>query len=157
MAVADVGCGTGLYTRLFAAQVGAQGRVYAVDIAANFVEHAVQTSRQEGLNNVVGAVCKADSAELPTDSVDLVFICDTYHHFEYPQSTMQSIARALRPGGTLCVVDFERIEGVSSQWILEHVRAGKEVFRQEIESAGLEFVEEVKLLQDNYFLRFRKP
>ncbi len=156
MAIADIGAGTGLFTRMLAARTGPEGRVYAVDIAAKFVDHVQQTSRQEGLHNVVGIVCKPDSAELPPDSVDLVFICDTYHHFEFPQLTMQSIAKALRPHGMICLIDFERIEGVSSDWILGHVRAGKEVFRKEIEAAGFEFVDEVKLFQQNYFLRFRK-
>ena len=90
MAIADVGAGTGLYTRLFATQTGPKGRVYAVDIARKFVDYVLKTSHQQGLNNVVGVVCKPDSAELPPDSVDLVFICDTYHHFEFPQSTMES-------------------------------------------------------------------
>ncbi len=156
MAIADVGAGTGLYTRLFATQTGAKGRVYAVDIASKFVDHVLKTSRQQGLNNVVGIVCKPDSAELPPDSVDLVFICDTYHHFEFPQSTMESIFRAVRPQGMICLIDFQRIEGVSSDWILGHVRAGKEVVRKEIENAGFEFVDEVQLFQQNYFLKFRK-
>jgi hypothetical protein len=57
------------------------------------------------------------------------------------------------------VVDFERIEGKSRDWLLEHVRAGKETFRKEIEAAGFEFVEEptIEGLEENYFLKFRKP
>ena len=143
MAIADVGAGTGMYSRLLAAEVGSTGRIFAVDIAANFVNHVVQTSREQGLNNVVGIVCKADSVELPPNSVDLVYICDTYHHFEFPDSTMRSIAKSLRPDGVVCLVDFERIEGKSSEWILGHVRAGKDVVRKEVEAAGFEFVEEV--------------
>lgn len=157
LAIADVGAGTGLYTRLFAAKAGPKGRVFAVDIAAKFVDHVVASSREEKLNNVVGIVCKADSAELPENSVDLVFICDTYHHFEFPQSTMKSIHSALRPGGIICLIDFERIEGVSSDWILGHVRAGKETVQKEMEEAGFERIDEVKgLFKDNYFLKFRK-
>ncbi len=156
MAIADIGAGTGMYTRLFAAEAGQQGRIYAVDIADKFVDHVLKTSREQNLNNVVGVVCKPDSAELPPNSVDMVFICDTYHHFEFPQSTMQSIAQALRPGGTICLIDFERVEGVSSDWILGHVRAGKKVVRQEIEAAGFELIEEVEMFKQNYFLKFRR-
>jgi SAM-dependent methyltransferase len=94
--------------------------------------------------------------KLAPASIDLAFICDAYHHFEQPKAMLASIRRALRPGGTLIVVDFERIPGVSPDWILKHVRAGKEDFRAEIEAAGFGFVEEVKLMRENYVLRFSR-
>lgn len=157
MAVADVGAGTGLFTRMFSPLVGAEGKVYAVDISEEFVEHIASDARQRKMENIVGVVCKADSAELPPASVDLVFICDTYHHFEFPQKTMLSIHKALRPKGEVVLIDFHRIEGQSSDWVLGHVRAGQEVFTREIEEAGFEQVEENKdLLKESYFVRFRK-
>lgn len=156
MVVADVGAGTGLFTRLIAPQVGAEGKVYAVDIAKAFVDHTVMSCRVRGMKQVEGIVCDQDDAKLPPGSVDVVFICDTYHHFEYPLKTMQSIHRALKPDGRIYLLDFERIEGVSSDWIMGHVRAGKEVFRAEIESAGFVLEEELDLFEENYFLRFRK-
>lgn len=72
---------------------------------------------------------------------------------------MASIVRALRPGGRLIVIDFERIPGVTREWVLNHVRAGKDVFKKEILEAGLRFEEEVEIpgLEENYFLRFSKP
>jgi len=156
MAVADVGAGTGLFTRLIAPEVGAEGKVYAVDIAQRFVTHTLLSSRARGLKQVHGIVCDPDAVKLEPESVDVVFLCDTYHHFEFPSKSLASIMTALKPDGELVIVDFERIEGVSSDWILGHVRAGKEVFRAEIESAGFEFVEELDLFEENYFLRFRK-
>jgi len=156
MAVADVGAGTGLFTRLFAKEVGAEGKVYAVDIAKNFVKHIEKTTKERGIDNVVGIVCSADSANLPANSVDLAFICDVYHHFEFPHKTMTSIHEALRPGGRVIVIDFHRIEGVSSDWILGHVRAGQEVFRSEIEGAGFRLLEEPKFLEENYYMIFEK-
>ena len=86
-----------------------------------------------------------------------MFICDTYHHFEFPTSTLASIREALRPGGEILLVEFHRIPGKSSDFILNHVRAGKEVFVKEIEAAGFESLGEVKgFLNDNYLIRFRK-
>ena len=156
MTVADVGSGTGLFTRLMAPAVGKKGKVYAVDIARAFVTHTLLSCRARGFTQVEGIVCTTDDAKLPPASVDVIFICDTYHHFEYPQKTMASLRRALKPGGRLFVLDFERIEGVSSDWILGHVRAGKEVFRAEIEEAGFALVEERDLFEQNYFLCFRR-
>lgn len=154
--VADVGAGTGLFTRLFAAQVGPQGRVYAVDIARSFVEGNLQRARSAGLGNVIGIVSDQSDTRLPAASVDAAFICDVYHHFEQPQATLASIRRALRPGGALVIVDYERIPGTSPAWVLGHVRGGKEQFRREIEAAGFRFVEEPKLMRDSYLLRFTR-
>ena len=157
MIVADVGAGTGLFTRMFANQVGPKGRVYAVDIAAEFVEHVEKSAQEQGSQNVVGVVCSPVSVSLPQESVDLAFICDTYHHFEYPSRTMRSIHRALKPGGALILIDFDRIEGVSSPWVMGHVRAGQEVFVQEILDAGFRQVEAKKdMLDESYFVRFEK-
>jgi predicted methyltransferase len=156
LAVADVGAGTGLFTRLFARAVGPAGKVYAVDIAPRFVEHVEKTCKEAGLKNVQGVVCTPTSVELPENSVDLVFVCDTYHHFEFPQRTLASIHRALRPGGRIVLVDFHRIPGKSSLWILFHVRAGQEVFVKEIETAGFKQTGEEKFLKENYLVRFVK-
>ena len=158
MTVADIGAGTGLYTRLFAQAAGETGRVFAVEIAPAFLQHIVARARQEGHGNITAVLSAEDSVTLPANSVDVAFICDTYHHFEYPAKTMGSLVQALRKGGTVVVIDFERIEGSSREWVLSHVRAGKEVVRREIEQAGLAFVEEVPMpgFKENYFLRFRK-
>jgi predicted methyltransferase len=154
--VADVGAGTGLFTRKFAAEVGEKGKVYAVDIAPTFLRHIEKTCEDAKIKNVQTVLCDQFSTKLAKNSVDLVFICDTYHHFEFPQKTLQSIHDALRPGGQLVLIDFQRIFGKSSVFVLWHVRAGQEVFVREIKSAGFKVVGEEKFLKDNYFVRFEK-
>jgi ubiquinone/menaquinone biosynthesis C-methylase UbiE len=154
--IADIGAGTGLYTRLFAEKTGEKGWVYAVDISTRFLEHINQESADA--TNITAVLGQEDSVQLPPASIDLAFICDTYHHFEYPAATMRSIRQALAPSGMLVVIDFERIPGETRQWTMDHVRAGKQTFREEIEAAGFEFVEEKQIagFEENYFLKFRK-
>ena len=103
-------------------------------------------------------VCAENSISLPANSVDLVFLCDTYHHFEFPKTSLASIDKALRPGGRLVLIDFERIEGKSRKWLMGHVRAGKEIFRAEIQDAGFRLVEDKQIegFKENYFLVFTK-
>ncbi len=156
MTVADIGAGTGLFAQPFAQAVGPKGKVYAVDIARQFVTHIEKTAQKQGLKNVVGVVCTPTSAELPPASVDLAFICDVYHHFEFPVKTMASIHRALKPGGRLVLIDFKRIKGVTREWIMNHVRAGQEVFAREVTESGFRQVGEEKLLKENYFLHFER-
>ncbi len=156
--IADVGSGTGLFVQPFSAAVTNSGRVFAMDISPRLIEYVKQRVAKEGLKNVDIVLSKEDSIELPAGSVDMVFTCDTYHHFEYYEEMLRSIRQSLRQGGALIVIDFHRIEGVSREWVLGHVRAGEEQVRTEIEKAGFQFVEEVEIpnLKENYFLRFKK-
>lgn len=157
MVVADVGAGTGLFTRLFAPAVAPKGKVIAVDISDKFLDHIAKTCKEAKLTNVETLKCSETSSELPANLVDVVFICDTYHHFEYPLRTMTSIHKALKPGGRVVVIDFHRIPGKSTDWILGHVRAGQDVVIKEIEEAGFKKVHEEKdLLKENYLVIFEK-
>ena len=156
MAIADIGAGTGFFTMLMAQQVGPFGKAYAVDISPEFVEAIETRAKGQGIDNIVGVVNDQKSVRLPRNSVDLVFISDTYHHFEYPQSTLRSIHRALRPDGELVVIDFKRIPGISSPWVMGHVRAGEEQVIAEITAAGFALTERLDFMQTQFYLRFRR-
>lgn len=154
--VADIGAGTGLFTFLFAEAVGPTGLVYAVDISPALVAHLRSRAAASGDSQVVPVLGAPDDPRLPPSSVDRVFLCDTYHHFEQPGPMLAAIHKALRPKGELVLVEFKRIPGVSSEWMLNHVRAGQEVFEAEIISAGFRKVGEPLRLEDNYVTRFRR-
>ena len=157
--VADVGAGTGFFSELLAEAVGEYGQVWALEISPKFASHMRERFDKAGLSQIEVVENSDRSTGLAESSIDTAFICDVYHHFEYPADFLQNLRYVLRGGGTLVVVDFKRIEGESADWIFDHVRAGQEVFRQEIEKAGFRFVEEIKIdgLDDNYVLRFRAP
>ncbi len=156
MQVADIGAGTGLFTRLFASKVAPTGTVYAVDISRTFIENILRTCREMGLNNVEGIVNSPRITGLPDQSIDLAFVTDTYHHFEYPASMLESIHRSLRTGGRLVIIDFRREPGISSPWVMGHVRAGKNAVIREIQAAGFRLVTEKPVMRSNYFLTFSK-
>ncbi len=157
--VADVGSGTGLYVGAFSSAVGSEGKVFAIDISPNFIKHLRQRVKEEKLENVDVVLCSDRNVNLKPNSVDRVFICDVYHHFEYPASSMASVRAALREGGELILVDFDREgEGERGEWLKGHIRAPKEVFQQEIIDAGFKFEEEVAIdgFKENYLLKFSK-
>jgi ubiquinone/menaquinone biosynthesis C-methylase UbiE len=158
MRVADVGAGTGLFEPLLAEAVGTSGRVYAIDISPRFLEHLRRRTAEAGLEQVQVVEATENSIELPAGSVDVVFVCDTYHHFGEPAASLASIHRALRPGGTLVLVEFDRVPGKSRDWVLEHIRADKATFQAEIEAAGFALEREpvVEALEENYLQVFRR-
>ena len=156
--VADVGSGTGLFVESMSSAVGDTGRLFAVDISPKFVEFIKNRVKKLGLKNVEVILSHEESTKLPKASVDVVFLCDTYHHFEFAEKMLASIGRALGKEGQLVVVDFERVPGQSREWVVNHVRAGKKQVKEEIVRAGFVFKEEIKIegLSENYFLRFVK-
>jgi ubiquinone/menaquinone biosynthesis C-methylase UbiE len=159
MGIADIGAGTGFYSRLFAERVGPTGKVYAVDVSPTFLKHIDEQSKKMGLEDRITTV-KADqnSANLPPNSVDRVFICDVYHHFEHPDKELATLHQALRDGGELFIIDFDRVEGKSSEFVLKHIRASKDVFAKEIAAAGFEkapIEPEIKL-KETFMFRFKK-
>lgn len=157
MRVADVGAGTGFFSLMFAEAVGPEGRVYAVDISKSFIDAINVRAEEAGLENLTAVMNTQTSLTLPPNSVDLVFVSDTYHHFEQPQAMLASIHDALRPGGSVVIVDFRRIEGQSSPWVMGHVRAGAERVIRELDEAGFRHTETQDIMQTQYFLRFIKP
>jgi ubiquinone/menaquinone biosynthesis C-methylase UbiE len=158
MAVADIGAGTGLFTRLMAEKVGADGKVYAVDIAPEFLEHIAADAKKHGRKQIVTLQGNQETTHLPAEALDLVFLSDVYHHLERPEKTLASLRQALKPGGKLVLVEFDRAPGRSSDFVLKHVRAGKDVFIKEIELAGFRREKDVKppALKENFFAAFAK-
>lgn len=157
MKIADIGTGTGLFLPTLQEAVGSKGKVYAVDIIEKFLAHVDTHIERRGWKNVETVLCTERSAELAPNSIDLAFICNVYHHFEYPMDTLASLHAALNSGGRIVLVDFKRIPGTSADWILNHMRAGQEVFEDEIKTAGFTKTREITdLLNDNYFVIFEK-
>lgn len=156
--IADVGAGTGAYMEGIARIVGEAGRYYGVDISPAFVGHMRDRAAKAGLGNVTLIVGRDDDATLPPASVDVIVVVNTYHHFGKVEPMLASLRRALKPDGQLVIVEFDRVEGVSRKWILDHIRADKATFRKEIEAAGFRFLEEVGStgLEENFMLRFGK-
>jgi ubiquinone/menaquinone biosynthesis C-methylase UbiE len=158
MAVADIGAGTGLFTRLIAAKVGPEGKVFAAEIAEPFLRHIKAQSQKLGQPQVQVVLVTQTSSGLAANAIDLAFLCDTYHHLENPSAVLRSIRRALKPGGILVVVDFDRVPGKSTEFTLKHVRAGKDVFIAEIKAAGFIAIDtpDAPMLKENFFQKFRR-
>lgn len=153
MTVADVGAGTGYFSRYLAEAVGAGGTVFAVEVEPNLVTHLRERSEKEGTGNVVPVLGSADNPRLPAGGVDLILIVDTLHHIDDRPAYLRRVQRALKPGGRIAVVDFKKEESPVGP-PPEH-RLARDQVLQEFELAGYRLVEEKALLQYQYFLLFR--
>lgn len=157
--IADIGAGTGLYTILFANEVGDAGAVFAVDIEPRFLKLINQRAADLDFSNVISVLGRDVSITLPENDVDVVFISDTYNYFEDPQALMTSVFSSLKPGGRLIILDFDLKDGAPRNADNQHIRVGKIALTQEVESVGFVLEEDVAVdgLTETYMLRFRKP
>jgi ubiquinone/menaquinone biosynthesis C-methylase UbiE len=158
MIVADIGAGTGPFLAPISAGIGADGKLYAVDIVPAFLEHLRMRVQAEGLRNVEIVEGTATEAMLADASIDLLFMCDVYHHIEYPSVYARSLHRALRADGRLIVVEFQRIPGKTSVGMLKHVRQDKATLIAELSAEGFVLEREITdvPLRENYMLVFHK-
>lgn len=156
--VADIGAGTGAFLAALSLGVGEAGTLVAVEIVPEFAAHLRERAGTEGLTNVVIVEASATDVTLEAQSVDLMFMCDVYHHIEFPAVYLPTLYRALRPGGRLVIVEFDRIPGKTSERMMKHVRQDQATLVSEVTAAGFVFDHEIEQvpLDENYMLVFRK-
>jgi SAM-dependent methyltransferase len=105
MAVADIGAGSGYLSRRMAPIVGS-GRVFAVDVQPQMVALLTELSQKPEFKNLVPILGDTDDVKLPAASIDLAVLVDVYHELSYPYEIMRSLIRALKPGGSLVLVEY---------------------------------------------------
>jgi len=106
MVVADIGAGTGYLARRMAPAVMPGGRVLAVDVQPEMVALLQRTVRQSGLTQIQPLLGAEDNVRLPAASVDLAIMVDVYHELALPYEVLDSIVRALKPGGQVVFVEY---------------------------------------------------
>lgn len=158
MVVADIGAGTGAFMAPLSEATGAEGKLLAVDISPKFLAHLRERVADEGLANVEIVEGTATESTLAAGSVDLMFMCDVYHHIEYPAVYLRDLRQALAAEGRLVIVEFDKVPGKTSERMMKHVRQDKATLLAEMQEAGWELEREITdvPLDENYMLVFRK-
>ncbi|MEE9282385.1 MAG: class I SAM-dependent methyltransferase [Myxococcota bacterium] len=151
--IADVGAGGGYFTFRLAEATGPEGRVYAVDVDRDMTEYLRERARDEGAENVEVILAEYHDPLLPEAGVDLVFVCNTYHHIEERSDYFANVQKYLRPGGRVAIVEY-----VPQGWfqrIFPHSTSAEEI-RREMEQAGYDLEQEHGFLSRQSFLVFTK-
>ncbi|HUI83274.1 MAG TPA: methyltransferase domain-containing protein [Candidatus Binatia bacterium] len=137
MTVADVGTGVGYMLPFLENGVGANGRLIAEDIFPDFLDKARQRAAAAGVHNVDFVLGTETDPKLPAGKVDAVLVLETYHHFDYPEKMLAGIARGLKPGGRLFIVDYYKRPGaMGGQDAVQHIRLDVDGVVKEVEANG---------------------
>lgn len=149
--VADIGAGTGYVTRHLAVAVGPEGQAIGLDIEQSMVDYMNEDARKLGLSNYKAKVVSTDDPELGAGSVDVVFLCNTYHHIGNRVAYFSHIAKSLKPNGRVISVDFYK--NIDFGPPRDH-KIAKEVVIREMKQAGYRLHKDLEFLQYQYYLEF---
>jgi SAM-dependent methyltransferase len=148
MVVADVGAGTGYFTVRLARAVP-QGQVIATDIEPDMVRYLDERAHREQLANVRAQIAGADDPKLEPATVDRILVVDVWHHLSDRARYAAGLARALRPGGRILIVDFTRD---SKHGPPLHHRLAPEAIADDLRAAGLDATLDPTQLPDQYIV-----
>lgn len=152
MTVADVGAGTGYFTVRLARAVP-QGQVVATDIEPDMVRYLGERATHEGLTNIRTVLAGADDPKLAPESVDRILVVDVWHHITDRPRYAAGLAKALRPGGKLFIVDFSE---AATHGPPKHHRLAPEVIVADLREAGLDAAVDPTQLPEQYIVVGRR-
>ena len=153
-AVADIGCGSGYYTRRLAKAVGTNGTVFAVDIQPEMLDLLTNRLAAEKIFNVKPVLGTITDPKLPPASADLILMVDVYHEFDHPFEMVEAMCRALKPGGRMVFIEFRKED--PNVPIKEVHKMSEAQVRKEMSVHPLEWVETVGVLPQQHMIMFRK-
>ena len=111
MKVADIGCGVGTVSAMFAEMVGPEGRVTALDMSTAQLDQAKARLANARLKNIDFVEANATATGIPAGSFDFVFCRFLLLHLQDPLAGLAEMKRLLRPGGILYVEDGDLSSG----------------------------------------------
>ena len=149
--VADIGSATGYFPVRFARALP-KGRVYGIDIEKSMVDYLNERAGREGMPNLSSILGKPDDPKLP-EPVDMVFICNTYHHIEDRQVYFEKLKKNLRAGARLVIVDF--IKGKLPVGPPDQMKLTPDELISELSALEYRLIQKLEVLPYQYVLIFQ--
>lgn len=150
--IADIGAGTGYFTRRFARAVSPGGQALGLDIVPSRVDYMRKDAQKSGLDNYQARLIKPDDPGLEAGSVDIVFLCNTYHHLGNRVDYFKRLSRSLKKNGRVVIVDFYK-KPLPLGPSVGH-KVSKEVVLEELREAGYKLKYDEDFLPYQYYLEF---
>jgi predicted methyltransferase len=152
--VAEIGCGSGFYSRRLARAVAPGGRVYAEDIQPEMIGFLKRYAARDGIANIVPVLGAETDPRLPPGGMEWILMADVYHEFQQPRPMLAAIRASLAPGGRIALVEF-RQEGETAAKIHPEHRMSVEQVLAEWLPAGFALVERREDLPMQHLFIFR--
>ena len=155
--VADFGAGSGFFMKALSARVGADGRVFALEIQKQLVEALGEQVRTLGLGNVDTLWCDLEEENgipIPDNSLDAGVMVNTLFMFEDKETAIKECQRILRSGAPFYLIDWtESFRGMGPT---VDMVVDKQAATDLLESNGFTLERDYPSGDHHYGLAFRK-
>lgn len=101
--VVDFGCGPGSYLERASQLAGRAGKVYAVDVHPLAILSIKHRAKQNNLGNVVPVLSTGYPVDIESQSADVIYALDMFHHVKDTDGFLRELHRLLRPNGFLFI------------------------------------------------------
>lgn len=150
--IADIGAGDGYFTRLFAQAVDPGGQALGLEVVSSNVESMRKDAERLGLDSYKAVLVEPDDPGFEPGSMDVVFLCNAYHHLSNRVDYFKKVSGGLKENGRVVIIDFyNRTMDVGPP--PNHTLA-KEVVLEEMKEAGYQLLSDNKFLEYQYYLEF---
>ncbi len=152
--MADIGAGTGYFSLEIAKRVPA-GKIFAIDNQQEMLD-IIETRKSSGdIRNAKTILGTRHDPQLPRAAVDIVLIVDAYHEFSCPREMGEAIAKSLKPGAKLVLIEYRGEDPSVAIKPLHKMTAAKAI--NEMAVVGLVWERMENFLPQQHFLVFRRP
>jgi 2-polyprenyl-3-methyl-5-hydroxy-6-metoxy-1,4-benzoquinol methylase len=142
MVVADIGAGSGLFSRPLAQAVAPSGKVYAVDIQQDLLDYINTRDKEENIRNVQTVLGEYDDPKLPARNIDLAFINDVLHHIQHRAAYLKALGTYMKPAGRIAIIEMDKNDPNTPHKNQPELLVGREEILKWMSDAGFKLVEE---------------
>jgi predicted methyltransferase len=153
MTVAEIGAGTGFFSRRLARATGPSGKVYAEDIQPQMIDLLKKSAAKEDLANVIPVLGTETDPKLPAGGIDRILLVDVYHEFQKPEPMLAAMRASLAPGGTVTLVEY-RLEGETASHINIKHRMSVDQVLAEWSRGGFTLLNRIETLPSQHLFIF---
>ncbi len=142
MIVADIGAGSGFFSRPLAKAVAPSGKVFAVDIQQGLLDYINKRDAEENIHNVQTVLGEFDDPKVPARNVDLAFINDVLHHIEHRAVYLKALGTYMKPAGRIAIIEMNKDDPNTGHKNQPELLVGREEIVGWMSDAGFKLVEE---------------
>src|ERR1700676_3023859 len=142
MIVADIGAGSGFFSRPLAKAVGPSGKVYAVDIQQGLLDYINKRDAEENIRNIQTVLGEFDDPKIPARNVDMAFINDVLHHIEHRAVYLKALGTYIKPGGRVAIIEMNKDDPNTGHKNQPELLVARENILNWMSVAGFKLVEE---------------